>query len=511
MKLYISKIVADLKSLAETNPLKVVLVDSGKHLSAEALFFKSKTLATNLLNNNFDQNDVCVIAIEPGQDFVVLMYALLMLNATIAIIDPEMGKQNYEAKLEQLKPKWMFIDSRLLFLDNFPLLKGILSVFKKEIPAISVKTNAIKIIVGKKMPFQKKHKRFDEILNENISIPELVNNEKTGRIIVYTSGTLSVPKGVVHTNSSMGTSINLLAKIIAGDTNDVVGTYLPHFMLLGIAAGLKVKTMNNKLNAVKKLQWLLKEKISIFFGPPSELLPLVIHCEKNNTTFPVSLKHLLIGSAPVHQVFLNRLINVIPEHTRITCTYGMTEHLLVAIADGRAKAKYSGEGDLLGKILSEVEVKITEDHEILVHSPQLLEKYYHEQTRPYWHATGDIGSITPDGELILLGRIKEMIIRRDFNIYPALYEGTIKLIPGINEAALVGVYKEELQDEQVYLALESELASIDHVSKLLRSGNYSIDKEALPDTIFKMTIPRKGRQDKIDRKAIVDHIQHLHL
>jgi hypothetical protein len=39
--------------------------------------------------------------------------------------------------------------------------------------------------------------------------------------------------------------------------------------------------------------------------------------------------------------------------------------------------------------------------------------------------------------------------------------------------------------------------------KLISKGEYSIDKEALPDYIIFKDIPRKGRQSKIDKSALV--------
>ena len=100
-----------------------------------------------------------------------------------------------------------------------------------------------------------------------------------------------------------------------------------------------------------------------------------------------------------------------------------------------------------------------------------------------------------------------MIIRRNMNIYPALYENTIKQIKGVEEAAMVGIYCNNTHDEKVYLALEGKRINIPAVKKQLTQGRYSIDLEALPDRIIKMIIPRKGRQHKIDRAGIIDYIK----
>jgi acyl-CoA synthetase (AMP-forming)/AMP-acid ligase II len=93
------------------------------------------------------------------------------------------------------------------------------------------------------------------------------------------------------------------------------------------------------------------------------------------------------------------------------------------------------------------------------------------------------------------------------NIYPALYENTIKHIKGVEEAAIVGVYDEKMEDEKIYLAIEGVGLNLHHIRSQLNYGKHSIDKEALPDHIFEMVIPRKGRQNKVDRFSIIEHIK----
>jgi len=510
--LYSGLLVTPLVELVTNEPNKIVFITKNEKTTSSNLLNNSQLIALNLLKQNFKENDIVVMAIEPGKHFIEIIYALLMLRAKIAIIDPEMGSDNYASKIKQLSPQWIFADSRLLFINNWPLLKKVIHYLKNNIPNIDFNNSSAIIKVGINLPVFKKHINFNKLLYPTKDTFNLINSKVSyDNIIVYTSGTLDIPKGVLHSDKSLSTTINLLRQIIAADKNDIVGTYLPHFMLLGIASGLVIKIMPTKMTAKEKLTWLEKEKINVLFGPPSEQLPLVLYCENTNTIFPETVKHLMLGSAPVHQGFLKRLVKVINSKTKITCTYGMTEHLLVSIADGRDKINYEGEGDLLGKILNEVDVKINDDKEIIVKSNQIFSRYFHMEHREEWHSTGDLGMKDKNGNLILLGRKKEMIIRKDFNLYPALYEGTIKKIPEINEAAFVGIYNDDILDEKVYLAIETDKEDLNEIEKLLIKGKYSIDRQALPDVIFKMKIPRKGRQDKIDRAAIVNYIKHKNL
>ena len=506
--IFSNPLIQSLSNMANTHPDFPVLRNKNRKITAGELFVRSNQIASGLLTFDFKKDDLVVMATEPGEAFLEIMYAVILLQGKIAIIDPEMGRENYAAKMKQLQPQWMFIDSRLLFLQEHPVLKNLLSRSGKKIPEISLLPGVRLISVGRKLPVFRKHISFKYFSNVSpLPALPLYAPGHTENIIIYTSGTLSVPKGVVHTGYSLGSSITGLKNLLAANRNAIVGASLPHFMLLGITAGIPVKMKRKNMSASEEINWIDKENIGVLFGPPSDYLPLIRYCEKKKRELPACLQHILLGSAPVHLRFLKRLITVLPGHTQLTCIYGMTENLLVCTIDGRQKVNYTGSGDLLGKPVCGVSIKIEADGEIFVKSGQLFSRYFHEAGRSEWHASGDLGEVDEKGNLILRGRKKEMIIRRNMNIYPALYENTIKNIKGVEEAAIVGVYDERIEDEKIYLALEGTGLNLHHIRSQLNYGIHSIDKEALPDHIFEMVIPRKGRQNKIDRFSIIEHIK----
>jgi crotonobetaine/carnitine-CoA ligase len=65
-----------------------------------------------------------------------------------------------------------------------------------------------------------------------------------------------------------------------------------------------------------------------------------------------------------------------------------------------------------------------------------------------WLHTGDAGYVDPDGDVILVGRYKEMIRRRGENIAPREVEDVLTLHPAVREAAVIGV-PSELSEEDV--------------------------------------------------------------
>ena len=55
-----------------------------------------------------------------------------------------------------------------------------------------------------------------------------------------------------------------------------------------------------------------------------------------------------------------------------------------------------------------------------------------------WYASGDLGELHADGALFVVGRLKEMIIRSGFNVYPAEVETALNTHPSIQRSAVVG-------------------------------------------------------------------------
>jgi acyl-CoA synthetase (AMP-forming)/AMP-acid ligase II len=83
--------------------------------------------------------------------------------------------------------------------------------------------------------------------------------------------------------------------------------------------------------------------------------------------------------------------------------------------------------------------------EVCIRGPNVMKGYFRdaEQTRAAidaqgWLRTGDLGRFGPAGDLTIVGRIKEMIIRGGFNVYPAEVEIAVAAFPGIAQCAVLG-------------------------------------------------------------------------
>ena len=135
---------------------------------------------------------------------------------------------------------------------------------------------------------------------------------------------------------------------------------------------------------------------------------------------------LLVGSAPCSPSLLEHFHELgIELHN----AFGLTEAPLVTL--NRLGANHLG---TVGAPLPGTEVRIADDAEVLVRGPQVS-----AASADGWLHTGDLGAITPDGHLMIIGRKKEILITSyGKNIHPAKIEGLLRDIPGMANAMVLG-------------------------------------------------------------------------
>lgn len=474
-----------------------VLWVEGRRYTAGVLLADAYRLAGYLRAIGCRSGDTAIIATPVGYQLTTIIYAAMLVGLRVALIDPEMGRALYRSKVEQLEADWAFIDYRLLLLQEHPLLRFMYLVTSRRGIYLPYDSRIKSIATGKWLPLWRRIFHLRQADRWPIQ-PQPAAGPDQDMMVVYTSGTTATPKAVIHSAASVAASIQHIASLVKGQR---IATHLPHFVLLGLAADMEVFLWSDTWSVARKITFIEEHGIHVLFGPPADYLPMITYCQEHHRSLPSCLTTVLIGSAPAHRSFLRRLKEVTLPTTDITMLYGMTELLVVTTCTVACKLSMEVEGDLLGRPVPGVEVKIAGDGEIMLRSSQLCKDYLGDRPEEY-HATGDLGYLTDDGYLVMTGRKKNMIIRGNFNIYPALYEDTVKSIDGVVEAVFVGVYVEAIADEVVYLVVEGRAISTDAIMRALRAGEYSIDVEALPDHILCLCIPRKGRQRKIDYPAL---------
>src|SRR5690606_32299222 len=90
--------------------------------------------------------------------------------------------------------------------------------------------------------------------------------------------------------------------------------------------------------------------------------------------------------------------------------------------------------------------------------PNVMKGYYHDPeqtaaalTADGWLRTGDLGIQDDEGNITIVGRSKELIIRSGFNVYPTEVEGAINAHPDVLQSAVVGRVNGDNEDIVAYI------------------------------------------------------------
>jgi len=485
-----------IQSWAHLQPNKSCVVDTaGRSLTYQQLVEGVDEAARRLIAQGFKRGDRALFLAPSTIPSIIHLLAILRAGGVIVAADPAMGREAFRSRVTLAAPSWMVLDPLLYAIQSVPGLEFIVRACGVEIPdtggSAGIKRVRIQEVIKGKQP----------VLSREVDL-----SDSEDALIVYTSGTTSFPKGVVHTYRSIIATLDLIRKDLAPTSDDVFYASQSHFLLMAFLTGTTaILPRARTFASATFLSDLVRHKVTKVFLLPAEAEVLITYCRETNQTLPPYLRTVMLGSAPVLKGFLQRLNTILHTDTEVLCIYGATEIIPIARISLKEKLAYNGSGDILGKPFSSVQVRI-HDGEIVARGPNLASTYLQGEALAEY-VTGDLGAIDEEGRLVLHGRKKDMIIKGNHNVYPTLFESVISSIPGVRQCAMVGMYREEASDEEIILVVEAESP---HAEKELRvrlkgqlaSGHYSIDSYAQPDHIVYMTLPLSGRSRKVDKKKL---------
>ncbi len=299
--------------------------------------------------------------------------------------------------------------------------------------------------------------------------------------IIFTSGTTGSSKGVMVTHKGLLHFARISSKLRQLTAADRVYAYLPmtHIFGLGtvlmsallVGAGL---VMRSRFDPQDVLDSLAHQGVSNLLGPPTLYGRVQAHLDKLGIDHPrcPRLRYLYTGAGPLDPD-LKRAVEArfgLPLHHG----YGLSEYagsLCITAIDAPRDDTATGhpaEGAELRIIADDGrEAEPGGRGEIWLRGTGLMLGYFRDPAataqvmRPGgWYASGDIGYLGPDGALFVVGRLKEMIIRSGFNVYPAEVEGVLNAFPAIHNSAVVG-RREADGNEEVVAFVETAPGGID--------------------------------------------------
>jgi long-chain acyl-CoA synthetase len=304
--------------------------------------------------------------------------------------------------------------------------------------------------------------------------PEPLDREAANRVaaLIYTSGTTGLPKGVMLTNRNVLFIAAVSARIRSLGPDDRVYGILPmshavglSVVLLGTLLSGGMLYLSPRFDPLTARMNLQKHGLTVVLGAPA-MFALFLEFAKLKGITSLNLPSLRIISssgAPLQSALktaVEKLFGLVLHNG-----YGLTE---CSPTIAQTRVEEPRDDTSVGPVFPGVEVKITGlDRkpvdkggvgELWVRGPNIMKGYYlaPEETAAAidedgWFNTRDLARLE-DGNLFIVGRTKELIVRFGFNIYPAEVEAVLNAHPSIARSAVIGRVAHRVAEGEEILA-----------------------------------------------------------
>jgi cyclohexanecarboxylate-CoA ligase len=278
------------------------------------------------------------------------------------------------------------------------------------------------------------------------------------RWVFYTSGTTADPKGALHSDRSLIAGSYAIAESYRCTERDSYPLVFPFTHIGGIGM-LLVQLVSGcgaiiteRFDPEETMPLLSKQGMTIAAGgTPLALLYLEAQRKAPDVRLFPALRAVITGSAPKSDDLHNRIKEELGGTGALSC-YGMTEvpFLVASGVDDTDEQRALTEG----RPLAGAEVRIVDPDgsacapgsfgEIRARGPQVCLGYLDTELNEDafdsdgFFRTGDLGTLDADGYLRIVGRLKDVIIRKGENISAKEIEDVLARHPGIAEVAVIG-------------------------------------------------------------------------
>jgi long-chain acyl-CoA synthetase len=341
--------------------------------------------------------------------------------------------------------------------------------------------------------------------------------------LLYTGGTTGRAKGVMLSHGGLEQIASARAQVFSQSGAVDLLLPLPLSHVYGLLNAVTRQQMSEpgfvalqrRFDPVQWLEMVADLRPQAGAVVPS-MLQLLLRADLESADLS-SLRYVTTGGAPlsvaVREEFERRVGDV-----RVCDGYGCTELTSTATMNPYSAPRSGSVGLPLPGVEVRIEDELGEvlpvgsDGEVCVRSPGVMSGYWRDEaaTRQVvvdgWMHTGDVGHLDEDGYLYVVDRLKDLIIRGGFNVYPRDVEDALLAHPLVASAAVVGrpddVYGEEVV---AYVALREDAGAapeLDPAQVLLDWCAGSLAKHKRPREVHVVETVPLTSVGKTDRKAL---------
>lgn len=454
----------------------IVDATTGQRLTYRELGRQCDHLARKLIDLGVKKGDTVALVAKNSADQFVAKYGIIQSGAVVVNISPFEKKYSLEQELRQTDTTIVFMkqDSLIEIMyeicpelrtsepghlnsKKLPLLRAVICMSDEEHPGI---LNMNKLM--EEVPMSSKEDLIER--KSSISSSDIAT-------IIHTSGTTGLPKGVMLKHSAIAENVLQHINALGITSADRIFVPVPMFHALGsigsalssMVSGATLVT-HHRPKAEIVLPILRDERCSMMFSVPSLYISLIEQVNKEN--FDHSSLHLrmcVMAGASCSEKTIRDTHQILGVR-EILVMYGMTEAgpgISSTVANDSIEVKCHTVGKPWpGTTVKLDKTYLTDDGrkcgEICVHGYNVMAGYYKDRPatekaidKDGWLHTGDLGIIRDDGNIVICGRLKDIIICNGENISPLEVEKLLESYPDIQQSVVVAA-KDERAGEVVF-------------------------------------------------------------
>lgn len=436
-----------LEDSATRLPNKVGLVCGDRRLTYAEIDAQANRLANALISRGFRRGDRCVICAPNCAEAVVGIFAALKANGVFVVLNPG------------VKP------DKLLYILNNCQAAALLADTRPPIDwrEVTGRVPSLKIVIGLDRRAPPDWLRYaDALAAADACRPPRVNIDLDLACLVYTSGSTGEPKGVMSDHANVVFAAGAIIDYLGNTENDVIIDALPLAFDYGLYQVLMTFKFGGRLvleagcaYPAALLKRIEAERVTGLPGVPTLFAVLL---ELDLDAFDLSsLRYLTNTAAALPVEHIRRLREKFP-HATLFSMYGLTETKRTLYLPPDQLDRRPGS---VGIAIPGTEVWLEDEQghrlgpdqvgELVVRGRHVMRGYWQDpiataqRFRPgplpgerVCH-TGDLFRMDADGYFYFVGRRDDIIKTRGEKVAPKEVENVLYALPGVVEAAVVGV------------------------------------------------------------------------
>ncbi|WP_235820527.1 AMP-binding protein [Halalkalibacter krulwichiae] len=496
-------------------PDREILFDRSSRMSYRDLWDQSISLASSLQGLGVQKGDKIAVCLPNWNEFVVIYLAVAQLGAVLVPFNTRYRMDEVEYILRNSEAKVAFFTeefSGIRHAEQFLQAKKIVGSLEMLITVRHPDNDLLK------------YEQLVEAGRLSSFTPPDSNPEEDVFTILYTSGSTGAPKGAMLTHANVVKTGVMSAQEMNCTADDVFLIAVPVFHVFGMVPSI-ISTVASSARMVLMDQYKPKEALEIVqaegitvkHGVPTMFILELNHSDFQNYNLS-SLRTGIIAAAPCPVEIVKKIRSEMG--CDIVVAYGLSE-----TSPTLTMTKFSDpdiiRAETVGRVLPGAEVKIVNElreevatgevGEIACRSFGVMKGYYNmpDKTKEAldvegWFYTGDLGTLDEQGNLRIVGRKKEMIIRGGYNIYPREIEEVFYTHPDVLEVAIVGLPDTVLGEVSCACIKIKSQALVDEQSLMdfikLRIADYKVPDKVLIVEELPMTASGKIKKVALQEK-----------